>query len=68
MRITVGRDGSVTAVEALRGWPSAVARARAAIEAMTFEPALRNGVPVEGTLEQSFAFPDSAGPAIPPAR
>lgn len=67
IRITVGADGSVRAVEALAGWPSAVERARAAIARMTFEPALRNGVPVEGTLEQSFTFPDSSGRAPTPA-
>jgi hypothetical protein len=56
VRIHVGRTGAVTRVEPLRGHDSALARARDVIHALRFDPALRNGVPVEGALMQAFRF------------
>jgi hypothetical protein len=56
VRIHVERTGAVTRVEPLRGHDSALARAREVIHALRFDPALRNGVPVEGALMQAFRF------------
>ena len=56
VRIRVGRDGAVVAVDSLGGDADMVARARAQVALLRFDPALRNGVPVEGELVQGFRF------------
>jgi hypothetical protein len=56
VRIRIGRDGAVLGVDSLRGGSDMVARARAQVALLRFDPALRNGVPVEGELIQGFRF------------
>lgn len=56
VRITVAPDGRVVSVEGLSGAPGMVDRARAQVAHLRFDPALRNGLPVEGALVQGFRF------------
>lgn len=56
VRIHVAADGTVSRVEDLEGHASALARAHEVIARLRFEPALENGVPVEGSLVQTFRF------------
>lgn len=56
VRIVVGPDGRVNRIEDQAGSPQALRRAREVVGLLRFDPALRNGVPVEGTLVQTFRF------------
>lgn len=60
VRITVAPDGRVLSVEGLSGTSGMVDRARAQVARLRFDPALRNGLPVEGALVQGFRFRPSS--------
>jgi hypothetical protein len=63
VRILLGSDGLVTAVEDVAGSPEALRRAREVVRGLEFEPALRNGIPIEGELVQAFWFRDLGRPS-----
>lgn len=67
VRVTVGPDGSVRRVEPVRGDSTLVGRAEEVVRLLRFDPALRNGVPVEGILLQTFRFRAPSRPPAPPA-
>jgi TonB family protein len=74
LRITVGVDGSVTLPEVVEsGGPAFDSAAIAAVQAWTFHPALRDGVPVPAHVRISFHFeppavgaPQGAAEPAPP--
>lgn len=56
VRIHVGADGKVTAVDSVRGLSETIRRTREVVGLLSFDPALSNGVPVPGLLLQAFRF------------
>lgn len=65
VRIHVSPAGGVTRVDSVAGSSEALARVRALIPGLSFEPALTNGVAVPGVLEQSFFLPAPSGAGSP---
>ena len=64
VRIRVGVEGEVLGVDSVMGSGEMVNRARAQVPLLRFDPALRNGVPLEGELIQAFRFrPEDPHPA-----
>lgn len=58
VRIHLDQEGRVTAVDSLAGDGATMTRTRAIITQLHFDPALRNGEAVVGSLVESFSFPD----------
>jgi hypothetical protein len=56
VRIRVADDGAVLGVDSLAGNADIMARTRAQVARLRFDPALRNGLAVEGELIQGFSF------------
>jgi len=61
VRIHVDAKGKVVEVEDVAGETETLARVRALIPLLHFEPALSNGVAVEGVLLQGFYFRQPSG-------
>jgi len=56
VEVRVGADGSVLAVRTLKGSTMFSSAATAAVKLYRFEPALRDGIPVEGSITLTITF------------